>query len=163
MADGQTHFLWNVIGGATLTALAIRYLPTDQDWQYVAVGSLIGSIITPDMDLEGRTHTENLMRKIPVVGLLFQFSWYPYAVLTNHRGMSHNLLLGTPSRMLYGLLLLLFWLTFVSGMVYQLGGVPDTLITGIWDFIVQPRGGYLLLAWYAQDIVHYVLDFVIHD
>ena len=157
MADGKTHFIGNVIVGGTMTYAAWRLLEPGV-WPYVAVGAAVGTLVTPDMDLEGRTHTENLMRQIPVVGLMFQFTWYPYAVLTKHRGISHSLLWGTLSRLAYMIVMSAFWAMVIVGLSWYAGGDPQKWLDGIREFLMQFRSAYLLAAWYLQDVTHYVLD-----
>lgn len=158
MADGRTHFIANVVSGTAMTLAAHRLLDDPQAWTYVALGSMIGAIITPDLDQEGRTHTENLLRRIPVVGFVFQVSWYPYAILFRHRGASHTLLFGTLSRVLYSILLILFWLIFASGLLWMFNASPQRLIAATLHALAQLASAYLVAAWFGQDVVHYIFD-----
>lgn len=158
MANGVTHFTSNVIAGSVLTWLAWRQLPDTQAWVYVGVGAAIGAIVTPDLDLEGRTHTEALMRRIPGVGFIFQWGWYGYAVLFRHRGYSHHILLGTPSRVAYAFVLLVLALLVVSGAYWVAGRDPTALVDGVTAFVAHFRSAWLFAAWWAQDANHYVLD-----
>jgi uncharacterized metal-binding protein len=160
MASGQLHFTANVIAGTVLTSIAYLRAPEPAMALYIGIGCLIGTIVTPDMDLEGTTYTERMMRKIPVFGWLWQQSWYGYALLFRHRGASHNLLLGTPSRIMWLGIIAVFWTVFLIGLlcVVQPGNDPDVLGRDIATTILSWVHPGLLLGWFAQDIAHYILD-----
>lgn len=158
MADGVTHLTFNVVAGAAVSWLAYRHLQDADAWRYVAVGAAIGSLITPDMDLEGKTHTEALMRRIPGVGFVFQWGWYGYAMAFRHRGYSHSLLWGTPSRVLYSLFLLMVGLVVASGFMWYTGRDPAPMLDAVTGFVAHFRSVWLFAAWWVQDVVHYLLD-----
>ena len=157
MADGETHFLANVVGGAGMSLLAYTYLPREMVLP-VVVGSVIGAFVTPDADLEGRTHSEALLRKIPVVGIVFQVSWYPYALLHRHRGVSHWPVVGTMGRAVYSALAILCLLLFWCGLLWYIGNDPTRIVEVVVTLLWQLANVYVLAAWIAQDLIHLLLD-----
>ncbi len=155
MADGKTHFAANVIAGLAMTGAAAYYAP--ELVGPVAAGSVIGAFITPDMDLESKTHSEALLRQVPVLGLAFQFFWYPYAVLHRHRGVSHWPVIGTLGRLAYMLVVAALIGVFAVGWTALVGNdLPTLTLPAIdWSFWF-----WLLAAWAAQDLTHIALDAV---
>lgn len=60
-------------------------------------GYLIGTfLLTPDLDLSGRTRVQPLRRW----GIL-AWIWFPYGLLSRHRGVSHTFILGPTVRLAY--------------------------------------------------------------
>jgi uncharacterized metal-binding protein len=106
MADGEVHLLGNLALG---TALVVGAHAIGLPLEPVLVGAAFGTIITPDYDLEGKTVTEDVLRSIPLFGFMWQWSWYGYAMLFKHRGLSHNVFLGTLGRVGWLGLLTFFW------------------------------------------------------
>lgn len=168
MPDGIRHFQIGVFAGgaAVLGAAAYADLPTARA---VAIGSLIGLLITPDLDQEGSTFTEHVLRRVPLVGYLFQVSWYGYALLFRHRGWSHHIIIGTPTRILWSLLLLAFWACTAVGLATLWAGASLQVAARDW----LPAAGELLLhvanvtagdalavllAWWLQDLWHILAD-----
>lgn len=156
MANGRVHFIGNLLTGSIAICVTKLYLP--EQFNQVLLGSLCGLFITPDMDLEGRTHTENLLRKIPVIGLLFQVSWYLYALLFAHRGLSHNIFIGTLSRIIYSLLLIIFWLLLVTGIIYITGNTNNQIWLTVYNWLQCYVTIPMLFIWFLQDCNHYLLD-----
>jgi uncharacterized metal-binding protein len=155
MSDGQVHLIGNLIFGGALTGatfmLAREYTP------YVFVGSVIGTIVTPDMDVDHKTETEQIMNQVPGIGWLFGQAWYGYALIANHRGLSHNLFLGTVGRVVWTLLIALVALIFISGLLQLFGVVFDPLAT-MRAFTAVMLNPVLLLSWLTMDCMHYLLD-----
>lgn len=158
MASGEVHLRANLLFlgaacGVTLLA-APEYLAP------VAVGATVGVIITPDFDIDGRTITEQSILAIPVLGILFMQSWYGYALLARHRGISHGIFLGTPTRVFWSCLVLLFWYVFFVGLLYvcQWWTLLDWLPKPR-EYVFNPTNVLIVyVLWWAQDIVHYILD-----
>lgn len=164
MADGHTHFKMSlvvdaVIGGA-LIWMAQEGAPVDV-FDGVVIGAIIGTVITPDFDLVGTTYTEKLLRSIPILGLLLQVSWYPYALLSKHRGLSHTHVLGTLSRALYMMIALIVWTWGINGMflslhidaVQHLAGTILDYCASNATFTVS-----MFIAWALHDEMHILLD-----
>lgn len=156
MPNGRVHFVTNVVCGLAMTGAAAWYAP--ELTAPVAVGSIIGAFVTPDADVDHTTHSEALLRRIPVVGLLFQLLWYPYALLHGHRGASHWPVLGTLGRLAYMAVVAALVGVFVIGWFALLGSaLPEvTLPQATWS-----QAAWLLAAWIAQDLTHIALDSLI--
>lgn len=157
MASGKVHFAGNIINGTILTVGA--YLYSEEAVPLIIIGSILGTLITPDMDLEGTTFTERLMRKIPIIGLLFQNSWYIYSLLTKHRGLSHNILFGTLTRIIWFVFIISFWLIFINGIMITFYNTNLHINIDLYinNFFI------CIVSWYLQDINHYILDFVFNE
>lgn len=163
MASGKAHFAGNVAAGLLATGITLR-LAGPELASEVLVGATIGTIITPDLDLEGTTYTERLLRQVPGLGLLWQVLWYGYAMLTRHRGISHLPLVGTASRYLWlvGIALIAGCLVAGGTLLYHvvryggLTGQPKDLLrplAALLDalrFITAPA-----ILWHGPDRTSY--------
>lgn len=163
MADGRTHFRVALLGDVALVGVSV-YLASQGDSEAAGgllVGAAIGTIVTPDFDLQGTTYTERLLRVIPGVGRAIQATWYPYAMYSKHRGMSHWHLIGTLSRVLYLFLAINFWVVWLNGLSMSFGG-KQLLPVGIYlPSVIEayPRGVlFTLIAWFIHDELHLWLD-----
>lgn len=99
MANGKTHAAANlVVLGVTLYVVAPR-LPVDLATG-ATVGAILGTLITPDLDLIGRTHEEYRMYRWFgwFGGGLWEWFWRGYAATHHHRGRSHAPITGTLGR-----------------------------------------------------------------
>lgn len=147
MASGTKHLTANVVGGLSIYTLLnissntiyIDSTPIYIDSNMIGIGLILGTIITPDYDFN-KIYVKKLIKKIPVLGFFWNLYWYPYSLLFKHRGLSHNVLLGTLTRVLYLNLPILLFCLFNNIYIYN-----NTYI-------------YILLGWYIQDFVHYILD-----
>jgi uncharacterized metal-binding protein len=155
VADGITHLIANLVMGGAIVGTVVIVAP-----EYLVpafVGSVAGLIITPDMDVDHKTETEHIMWLIPPIGWLFESAFHSYALLFKHRGLSHNLFLGTLGRILWSLLdisiaaILLFGICELIGWHYD----PTVGIKGAFMILSNP---ILVAAWWLQDIMHYILD-----
>lgn len=154
MADGKTHFASNVLLGVGLTLGAAGYLPADA-FAPVLAGAVIGTFITPDADVDHTSYPEAALRRIPVVGFVFQVAWFPYALAMPHRGLSHHLVLGTAGRIAYTALMLYAALWLAQHVGLSLAALYDAAQALTWAHVALFVG-----AWWAQDVAHYVLDAV---
>lgn len=152
MASGTKHLNANVGFGLTTlltTSVLTMYSNTIQiDNIYLAIGLLLGTIITPDYDFN-KIYIKKLIKKIPVLGFFWNLYWYPYSLLFKHRGISHNLILGTITRVIYLCLPLFIYILYAYHNKIDL-----TFINNI-DLI---KIIYMLSGWYIQDFIHYILD-----
>ena len=162
MPDGITHFEIGLLAGSAAVLAAAAYADPPAV-RAVLLGSAIGLLITPDLDQEGTTFTERVLRHVPLVGFLFQVSWYGYALLFRHRGWSHNIIIGTPSRILWSLFLLLFWTCAAGGLAAFGAGAALPVTVPDWPAVIAefvPRLAHpgVLLGWWLQDALHVLLD-----
>lgn len=156
MASGKVHFAGNIINGTILTVST--YIYSKEIVPLVIIGSILGTLITPDMDLEGTTFTEKLMRKIPIIGFIWQISWYPYALLAKHRGLSHNIFLGTLGRILWLMIIITIYTILVFGF-YTLLNQQITLQPMNWFSNIEFTQVFIIfIIWALQDCNHYGLD-----
>jgi len=156
LASGKVHFAGNIINGTVLTVGS--YLYSEEIVPLIIIGSILGTMITPDMDLEGTTFTEKLMRKIPIIGFIWQISWYGYALLYKHRGLSHNIFLGTLGRILWLMIIVATYTILIFG-VYSLLNQQITLQPMSWFLNIEFTQILIIyIAWVLQDCNHYGLD-----
>lgn len=153
MPDGNAHFAANVACGLAMTGAAAWYAPALV--APVAAGALIGAFITPDLDLESTTHSEALLRRIPVIGLLFQMLWYPYALMCRHRGVSHWPVVGTLGRLAY----IAIMAALIGGFALGWAALLDEQLPAVtWPAVPWLSAAALLAAWTVQDLTHWALD-----
>lgn len=113
----------------------------------IGAGMVAGMLVTPDLDVDHRTHEETLMYRVPIIGPLFgilwQTYWTPYALVIPHRSwLSHGPLISTALRMVYTL-----------AIPIALGWpVPS------WTWILPVFAG-----WAGVDLVHIGLDAVMSN
>ena len=98
----------------------------------------------------------------------FRFIFYPYSALFRHRGLSHNILFGTFTRLLY-MALLLF--VFQTGYL-ALSGKVDMDFMLSWkqmmytfNYKILPSHEFYLITFAffgmaAADFCHYLMDFL---
>lgn len=169
MADGKTHFNAALATNAVLVGAGIWAISEgapDAAINGMITGAAIGTVITPDFDLVGTTYTEKAIRSIPiiggVVGVILQTTWYPYALLSKHRGLSHTHLLGTLTRFAYLLCALVVWTWLINGAMLSLDialEVKHYAATIIEFCVNNPAFSIaMLLAWTLHDEAHLLLD-----
>lgn len=156
MPDGVTHFEVGMIGGVIAVTATAAYVP--ELLRPVVIGTIAGLIITPDLDQDGQTFTEALLRRIPLLGPLFQWSWYPYATAFRHRGWSHHIIVGTPSRVLWAVFLALFWATVAIGVGWLWDGAPRDWVSEVVEPVLREAHPAVLVAWWWQDALHVLAD-----
>ena len=148
-----------LVGGAALYCLGKRYIYVD-DAVGLVVGSLIGSVIDPDLrDMHNiTTRSERRVWALPIIGpvagLLWETYWYPMARVIPHRSIwSHLPVLATAVAALYLFLPLsaLLYLLFVStgGLV---GFLPWLL------GLLQGWMVFVFIGWCVQDTIHFIQD-----
>ena len=103
MASGKAHVTATVL--LTPLTAAVAWQLTDGDLAttlLASAGCFSGIVISPDLDLGGRTISEVIVIKwMGALGWLWVLLWAPYARVYKHRGISHVPLLGTATRVLY--------------------------------------------------------------
>lgn len=169
MADGRTHFISNVIMGIGVALLVHRNMPSATP--YVITGLTIATIITPDMDLEGTTYTERAVRKIPLIGTIWQVQWYLYTLWWRHRGYSHNLFLGTIGRAFWLIGIIIFAIIVYSGFVHVILNelfLLNIVLPNI-SYFIGKNVAYIncilliIIGWYLNDWNHYLLDIIFSE
>ncbi len=160
MPSGRTHFWLGLVGGAALVYATAWYAGDPVLTRAVAVGAVVGLLVTPDLDQEGSlSFTERLICRVPLVGWLWVNSWWGYAHFFKHRGASHSLIFGTATRVAWLALIAAFWLLFAAGLACAWDGQPRAdwlpLAAGWLRAVFHPA---ILVGWYCQDAVHVIAD-----
>lgn len=102
----------------------------------ICLGTLVGWLITPDIDHHAITEEERrLIKHFGIFEHAWRLYWMPYEKLFKHRGMSHTPVIGTLTRAIY----------FPTPAM--LAGYLD------WNLLVG-----LLAGWVAQDLIHILGD-----
>lgn len=154
MSDGRTHRRANIIFGAIATGSSIiggLPLPVSAA---VFAGSVAGTIVTCDMDVNAALPA-SFMTKIPVVRRIWKFIWRPYQLLVKHRSFwSHFPFVGTTGRVLY----LMTWLlgTIWILNIFGFATTPEDVVLFILDN--TEFFGVMFFVWCIQDFIHFVLD-----
>lgn len=165
MATGRTHarIAWvlliplGILGSYILvvvdTRLGIGWL----------IGSLAGIVITPDIDLETPTYEEWRFYRIAYpLGVLWQWLWFPYAAFMAHRGLSHIYLLGTLSRLLYLLYVVIPLVIMLINAISPYVGSTYGYQAGRISIEYANAGDLfwygLIISWSIQDAGHIFTD-----
>lgn len=154
MSSGKVHKRANIITGACVVGGSILFGMPSVVIAGTITGSLAGTVVTPDYDLNAALPA-SFMTKIPGVRVVWGTFWRPYQLLFKHRSFwSHTPFVGTTGRILY----IAFWIWFWSWILWQLGF--DTSPEKVYDWFVQ-NGDFWIVTYFVlclQDTVHWILD-----
>ena len=162
MASGKVHARVATTVLITTAALAVVNVAEGDSpilWGTLLAGEMLGLLLTPDIDLPGRTHEEwRLLKRLPIIGKLWLMFWAGYGQGFKHRGVSHWPIIGTATRLLWlfsPLLLFNLGLAIMEGLgwadVYWWPGTGLLMVPGaIWLAF--------LAGWVIQDLFHLLLD-----
>lgn len=66
-------------------------------------GLYVGRRVTPDLDIDEviTRQTRRYLKRYRVLGWVWRFYWWPYAIIHPHRGISHTPFIGTSGRWVY--------------------------------------------------------------
>jgi uncharacterized metal-binding protein len=124
-------------------------------WAGFSVGFLFSTLLfSPDTDIMPKKRA----------GFL-RFFLYPYSLIFKHRGPSHAFVLGTLSRILYGLIVFLL-VIFVLNRTGDVSISPHNVLSGLWHFIVAYEYSsfpHRLITWIflgmaGADACHLLVD-----
>lgn len=163
MPSGRIHASIAVVVGVSAGLYALdSQLPPDVKIGLVA-GLSAGWLMTPDLDLPGRTHEElRLLRHLPVFGRLWVTFWGGYGQFFRHRGLSHWPVLGTLTRAFWLVRHLVFFV--LIGAVLNWTGLADVSIiphVDVGRMLASQLFVSFLVAWMFQDIVHEFTDILV--
>lgn len=155
---GTEHKIANVASGVFLTTTSFLVFQRLDLSLAAAVGSLIGTVVTPDYDLDSAL-PRSFMTRIPFVSLMWGMMWWPYQRSVKHRSwVSHSPFVSTVLRALY----MFFWFSAVSLLLLVMG------ITNVWayDAVLWMGENFQIVmmvffCWMFQDLVHLFQDFVV--
>ena len=163
MADGKTHSKFGkatiVLSGAT-AGLIVTYFNNQELAGGIVIGSILGWLMPPDLDLQQRTYDEHRMLQLnPFLGMAWIGFWASYGQVFKHRGISHMPIVGTATRIV--------WL-FRHVIVY-IGVTAILIATGVLSLTKEINVPSISLniligifiGWAFQDFVHLSLDGVL--
>jgi uncharacterized metal-binding protein len=104
MPDGRIHASISAAAAVGLYWACAQAGLAEAGSQAVAVGCLMGMVITPDLDVDQpvRSHYLVFRRFGPVVAALWRMVWLPYGLAIRHRSwVSHLPVVGTIIRAAY--------------------------------------------------------------
>lgn len=160
MADGKTHLRVALVADAWLMYAAwhLNSMGYPDQATGVVVGAVLGTLITPDYDIQGSTITEAIIRKtLPLVGDFWVADWFLYSLWSKHRGISHIFVIGTLTRMVYLLWRCWWWYVFAAGLIYlYMAENADWLVIGL-----EPSAALIWTAfttWCIHDGLHLIFD-----
>lgn len=150
MPSGKTHV------ALTLSAMSGMMVPpiimaSNGNSLYYLLGCLLGTLITPDLDLDNGNITDSLIRKVfPPAQVIWRILWTPYSKLIPHRSpFSHAPVLGTFLRIGY-----MFLIINLISILYHL--IVDTVFSFyfVWNWS-------LVAGLCHVDTIHFLVDITI--
>lgn len=173
MPSGKTHHRINeaAMSLATPTTFALTWYVTGDPVKaltisaYALAGMVFGTYFAdPDLDHDHITHTEARLRRVPFLGLplyvAFVAFWYPYAMQTRHRALSHRPIVGTLLRLGYILLMFTFLNTLARWAIFATpkGWGDLALALGAWVFRNPAKAGAWVAGECLADLLHVLAD-----
>lgn len=155
MASGKFHDRFNLLTGSLIAGYLIGVEKSIPVVVMFIIGWLISTLIfSPDTDIMPKKRA----------GIL-QLFLYPYAILFKHRGISHNVFLGTLTRLIYGMCLLCLLAVVLAQMGY-LDLDHEEFFYSIWNFIKMydySELSYRMITWFflgmfVADFCHILID-----
>ena len=166
MPSGRTHAVITSAAAFSLTVAAPAYVPAHGLSSLAIIpGCALGVLLTPDLDVPGPTYSVYQIRRLAgkaehFAVFLWRLLWLPYARLIPHRSYwSHFPVFSTLLRLaylllpLFGLLLGLWFSSFVTGPVFPMSQVTGWLLHSTW------------LSWafaglVISDSLHWLFDLI---
>lgn len=154
MAQGKWHDRFSIVIGAVFTGLSFAFFGMIEAISFT-VGHLFATLMfSPDTDIMPKKRSGPL-----------QFLLYPYSILFKHRGLSHSLILGTFSRIIYGLMM-------AALVFYVLNRMGHTEISekDVWQSLLTffthyqySHFEYKVITWiiigmFSADLAHIFVD-----
>ncbi|HCL58015.1 MAG TPA: hypothetical protein DHW82_13555 [Spirochaetia bacterium] len=163
MPSGKTHDFFNILVLIVGIAVVFSYnLLADQmdedvlkNCLYLFLGSYIFStfMLSPDLDLHKNRSKLNW-------GFL-RFIWYPYSKIFSHRGISHSLIFGILTRLVY-----IYFFYFLGLLAYWY--YSDIDFEDLRFLFVEAPGDFeiaygitFLAGIYFPSILHSILDWFV--
>lgn len=156
MSDGKIHLKSSLILAASLSTAAL--LTQDLRILECAGGALLGTLVSPDLDVDAGNLSNFLIRKR--VGWfgekLWRGFWRGYSQSFKHRGFaSHFPIFSTFIRLSY----IYFWLIFVPHSAVKLLGLFNWELTYVLSwYAILFLSPMFFIGLASSDLIHYVLD-----
>lgn len=145
MASGKFHA--NVAKLAAHSSAIYMLLPDSIEKASFSFGMLVGILITPDLDHHKKTEEEKRFYRVDKrIGKLWFFFSQKYGRLFKHRGISHWPIVGTLTRLPFGLLFCWFWLLFLSVLKIEVDRLSALT--------------FVFYGWAFQDLLHIITDII---
>lgn len=155
MPRGKTHDKFNLFVGAVITGVMIGF-----QLHYGIIVGFVGGwllstfIFTPDLDTMPKKRTK-----------LLRLVLYPYSLFFKHRGVSHSLLFGTLTRIIYSVLIF-FVMVFIFYKMNYLQSSPEDYFNFLQNFFLGFNYDllhYKIVLWtyggmFGADFSHLFLD-----
>lgn len=168
MPDGWVHQNATISVATTLATTALlQAVGINHEWAHtaqIAGGSLIGIVLSPDLDIDkGFLAFKEMERTVPVLGWLvsktFRLYWMPYSLAIPHRAtFSHGPILSTLIRLVY--------LSPLIGVLTYFGQLAawDWFGFSLWDYVVADPWRFwsaiirIVIGLILADTCHFALD-----
>jgi uncharacterized metal-binding protein len=145
LPSGKTHTQFELVVLPILAGACYYFLKPD--WTELALFAsaylMTSLFLSPDLDL----HKNSTRRRWGVLG----FIWAPYSTFFKHRGLSHSLIIGPLTRLIY--------LSIVVGLIlYGLTVAGVTLPKEPLSWLSEDLLFVLAAGIYLSNIMHVLLD-----
>ena len=165
MADGKTHALATqtlavLLFAAEATNGKLQNYPLVPTLIYcsaLSVGALLGLILTPDLDVNAGSISEDQVREMSPFGEnLWWIYWFPYRQVLPHRSpFSHWPVIGTIVRLFY------LGIPYFLALTFFYFAYPPYYTwlaqAGFW-LITLPYSHVALLGLMSADMLHFFMD-----
>ncbi len=154
MASGNTHDFLNL---ATLP-IFLYGVPHEYFLYFGSAYVITTILLSPDIDLH---HSKPSKR-----WKILKWFWHPYRMFFKHRGMSHFPIIGTLSRLLYALVLVIFLYFVIIGIMsfahYSHAFIKssDTILHNIKSRITEEDIFWFVMGAIVSDLMHIFWDMV---
>ncbi|HUI90500.1 MAG TPA: DUF2227 family putative metal-binding protein [Anaerolineales bacterium] len=165
MADGKTHALGTQVLAVLLFAAeatngrlnGYSLQPTFLYSAALAGGAMLGLILTPDLDVNAGSFSDDEVREISPLGEnLWWVYWFPYRVILPHRSpFSHWPILGTVGRLLY--ISIPYWMALAATYFLYPSWFDGLAAGGLW-VITLPYFRAAALGLAGADLLHFFMD-----
>jgi len=166
MADGRTHVLATktlavfLFAGQTGNGLFLHGFSTRDTLLSaltLSLGAIGGLFLTPDLDIDAGSMSEEEVRRISPLGENFWWVyWYPYRRLIPHRSpLSHFPLVGTLGRLLY--LSIPYLIILAVTFILNQAAFALLTIAGLW-LVFFPYFQIAVLGLASADLLHFLMD-----
>lgn len=166
MADGRTHVLatntlavFLFVGQMGNGILLQGYSTKDTFLSALALsaGTLAGLFLTPDLDIDAGSMSEEEVRRISPFGEnIWWMYWYPYRILIPHRSpLSHFPIVGTLGRLFYLSIPYLIVLAIIFVVNQSVFGL--LAFAGLW-LLFFSYFQIFVLGLASSDLLHFFMD-----
>lgn len=158
LINGKQHTKITLVLSGTL--LIVPLINKDMIQLGLPLGCALGTIITPDLDVNNGSISNHWIRKN--LGAMFEamwrIFWYPYSQAIPHRSkLSHLPVLGTLLRIAY--IVMAFGIIIIPLMYYN-ETIPMAYIRGVYAIAELKLFWYAIIGLGISDIAHWIADYV---